>query len=230
MALKNDLEDEVSKVFREKWIAREGIVVPTTDDIRLGNDGVELDAAVLYADLTDSTSLVSGFSKEFAAEIYKCYLRCAAKIIRAEGGSITSFDGDRIMAIYLGSSKCTAAARTALKINYAVSNIINPRLKAQYSSTSYEVKQIVGVDSSKIFVIRGGIRGSNDLIWIGNAANRAAKLCSVTPAHPSWITRQVYDVLENSVKFTNGESMWNGYTWTEFDNSQLFASTWIWEP
>ena len=97
MGLKDDLEKEVKKIFGDTWTSRKGTVVPTTDDIGLGNDGVELDAAVLYADLTDSTSLVSGYSQEFAAEIYKCYLRCAAKIIRAEGGSITSFDGDRII-------------------------------------------------------------------------------------------------------------------------------------
>jgi len=37
-----------------------------------------------------------------AAEIYKTYLHCAAKIIRSEGGSITSYDGDRIMGIFIG--------------------------------------------------------------------------------------------------------------------------------
>ena len=114
MALKDDLENDVKKIFGDQWTIRKGTVIPATDDIALGNDGVELDATVLYADLTDSTSLVSDFEPAFAAEIYKCYLRCAAKIIRAEGGSITSFDGDRVMAVYIGSTKCTSATRTAL--------------------------------------------------------------------------------------------------------------------
>lgn len=230
MALKADLEKDAKKIFRDAWSRRKGTVIPFTEDIGLGNDGVELDAAVLYADLTDSTSLVRDYKDEFAAEIYKCYLRCAAKIIRAEGGSITSFDGDRIMAVYIGKSKCTSAIRTALKINYTVSQIINPALRSQYENNSYSINQIVGVDTSKLLVVRGGIRGSNDLLWIGNAANRAAKLCSVSPAHPTWITKEVYDVMDKSVKYTNGESMWTGYRWNEFDRSQVYASTWIWEP
>ena len=56
------------------------------------NDGVNLDATVLYADMADSTALVDKYTKTFAAEIYKTYLHCAAKIITSEGGTITAYD------------------------------------------------------------------------------------------------------------------------------------------
>lgn len=133
------------------------------------------------------------------------------------------------MAVYIGDSKNTSATRTALKINYAVSKIINPALKTQYPNSSYRVEQVVGVDTSKLLVVRGGIRGSNDLLWIGNAANIAAKLCSES-ARPSWITETVYDNLHNSAKHTDGQSMWNQFWWSEFDNRVIYGSTWIWKP
>ena len=49
--------------------------------------------------MADSTSLVAGKTKQFAAEIYKTFLHCAAKVVRAEGGTVTAYDGDRIMAV-----------------------------------------------------------------------------------------------------------------------------------
>ena len=104
-------------------------------------------------------------NQHLAAKIYKTYLHCAAKIIQSEGGVITSYDGDRIMAVYIGGSKNTSAANSALKINYTVTKIINPILKECYPNTHYLVKQIVGIDTSNLFVVRTGIRGSNDLVW-----------------------------------------------------------------
>jgi class 3 adenylate cyclase len=100
MGLKDDLEREAAAIFRAAWETRDGTVVPADDSLKLGNDAVKLDATVLYADLADSTKLVDGRSASFAAEIYKTFLHCAAKIIRSESGIITAYDGDRIMAVY----------------------------------------------------------------------------------------------------------------------------------
>lgn len=86
MALKEDLEEEVAKIFREQWTARDGRGVPDPEDLGLGNDSVKLDATVLYADMADSTSLVDTNRLSFAAEVYKAYLTCAARIIKDEGG------------------------------------------------------------------------------------------------------------------------------------------------
>ena len=85
----------------------------------------------------------------FAAEIYKAYLHCAAAIIKAEGGEIVSYDGDRVMGVFIGGRQTTPAARAGLKINYAVKNIVNPLLHKQYAK-GYEVKQVVGIDTSEI--------------------------------------------------------------------------------
>src|SRR5258708_34674599 len=114
MALNDDLQKEVAAIFRAAWDSRDGTVVPADDSLKLSNDAVQLDATVLYADLADSTKLVDGHIASFAAEIYKTFLHCAAKVIRQEGGTITAYDGDRIMAGYIGKSKNTSAVRTAL--------------------------------------------------------------------------------------------------------------------
>lgn len=120
MGFVNDLSAEVSNILESQWQTRDGKVVPEAGDLKLGNDAVKLNGTVLYADLAESTELVKKESPSFAAEIYKCYLHCASKIIKRYDGVITSFDGDRVMAVYLGDSKNSNAARTALAINHAV--------------------------------------------------------------------------------------------------------------
>lgn len=228
MALEDDLKAEVEQIFKSVWTTRDGTTVPDPEDIKLGNDAVELDGTVLYADLTASTVLVDSYSAQFAAEIYKTYLHCAAKIIKNQGGSITAYDGDRIMAVYLGDSKNTSAAKTAMKITYAVSHIINPALKKQYPSKTYQVKQTVGIDTSKLSVARTGIRGSNDLVWVGRAANYAAKLAALSSTYPSRITADVYDLLNESAKYSDGRSMWESFVWSEMNYTTIYNSSWWW--
>jgi class 3 adenylate cyclase len=228
MALKEDLKAEVATIFKEVWEVRDGTVVPDPADLKLGNDAVRLDGTVLYADLAESTKLVDGYKPEFAAEVYKAYLHCAAKIIRSEGGEITAYDGDRIMAVFLGSTKNTSAVRAGLKINWAGGNIVNPALKAQYPKSSYELKQTVGIDTSKLLVARTGIRGANDLVWVGRAANYAAKLSALDADRPTWITEAVYNTMLDQVKSKDGKSMWEARQWTPMNNMRVYCSTWWW--
>ena len=229
MALNDDLQKEVAAVFRAVWDRRDGTVVPADDSLRLGNDAVELDATVLYADLADSTKLVDSHIPAFAAEVYKTFLHCAAKIIRQEGGTITAYDGDRIMAVYLGTAKNTSAARTALKINHAVTNIINPAIRSQYASETYFLKHVVGIDSSKLFVARTGVRGANDLVWVGRAANYAAKLAALPDAYQTYITAEVHNSLNDQLKiWTDGRPMWDAVRWDNFDNRIIYRSNWWW--
>jgi class 3 adenylate cyclase len=228
MAIAQDLIAVVDEVLSTRWSTRQSNVVPDSEDLALTNDAVTLDATVLYADLADSTHLVDIYTAEFAAEIYKCYLHCAAKVVTSEGGVITAYDGDRLMAVYLGDSKNTAATRSALKINYAVTKILNPLLAQRYQKP-YSVKQVVGVDTSPLLVARTGIRGSNDLVWVGRAANYAAKLSAIDESFSTWITEAVYDRIKDNAKFSKGQSMWESRFWTAMNNVQIYRSNWWWE-
>jgi class 3 adenylate cyclase len=232
MGLSNDLSKEVDGIFRNQWSSRDGQDVPETEDVQLGNYGVKLEGTVLYADLAQSTQLVANSSDTFAAEVYKAYLTCSCKIISNSGGVITAFDGDRVMAVYIGSYKNTSAAKTALRINYAVQSIINPKIKEIYPSKNYTVRQTVGVDTGNLFIARTGIRGSNDLVWVGRAANYAAKLCSLREeGYSSYITAEVFNSMHESAKYGGNplRVMWEKRTWHEF-GIEVYRSHWSWSP
>jgi class 3 adenylate cyclase len=230
MGLKEDLQADVAEIFRERWNERNGRGVPDPEDLALSNDAVNLEATVLYADMADSTDLVDNKKPFFAAEIYKTYLICAARIIKAEGGAISAYDGDRIMAVFVGDYKNSIAARTALKLNSAVHDIINPALAKQYPQETYRVRHHVGVDTSSLFVCRVGVRNDNDLVWVGRAANYAAKLCAIKEYNTVFITDTVFKSMNDTSKYSSGQGtqMWTERKWSQMNDKRVYSSTWKW--
>lgn len=215
-----------------------GRTIPDTETLTFGNTGIKIDAVVLYADLSNSTNLVDYLSAENAASIYKSYLWCAGKIIKAENGNITAYDGDRIMAVYLGDGKESQAVRTAKKISYAVDNIINPKFSHHYDMTTKlsnallgigllapKISHTVGIDKSELFVVKSGFRGADDLVWIGKAANHAAKIGDLPGLGTIRISKEVYDRMSlphgsnalGGLGGLGGLNMlsWHRYVWTE---------------
>jgi class 3 adenylate cyclase len=229
MALLDELTAQVKEIFVKGWETREGRQVPSPSDLKLGNDAIEFGrATVLYADLSGSTSMVNQQGWQFSAEVYKTFLICSARLIKAEGGQITSYDGDRVMGIFIGNAQSTNAVRCALKINFAVQKIINPTLESQYSTSSYTVRQVVGIDTSGIRAARTGVRGDNDIVWVGRAANFAAKLTELNLEQRTWITEDVYNIMMDDTKLGGKENMWKKFNWTQNDDFPIYGSTWRW--
>ena len=237
MALVDELSQDVDSILRQEWNIREGKVVPKTEDVTLAGGAVKLDVTMLYADLADSTELAMNYDKRVAAKVFKSFLTCSSKLIRAEGGEIRSFDGDRVMGVFIGNNKNTSAARCALKINYAFREIIKPKLIAKYptlASGSYKLAHCVGVDTSEVLVIRGGVRDNNDLVWVGRAPNVAAKLSGIrqSPYH-SFITKSVFDNMLDAAKYGGNPKklMWESCTWKGVAGvPTVYRSSWQWKP
>jgi class 3 adenylate cyclase len=229
VGLKDSLAQEVKSIFSQQWTTSKTTSVPAPENLRLNsNDAKNLETAtVLYADLDGSTNMVDQKVWQFSAEIYKCFLKCAAEVIRGEGGTITSYDGDRVMAIFVGDRKNTSAVKAALKINSAVKDIINPALKAQYPDADFYVMHVVGIDTSQLHTARTGVRGDNDLVWIGRSANYAAKLTNL-PDKATWITKSVFDALADEAKYSSGTLMWEKRLWTSMNNMEIYCSTYKW--
>jgi class 3 adenylate cyclase len=225
VSLKEKLSAEVKTTFRLKWEEEKALVIPAPSTLRLNsNHAKDLEkATVLYADLDGSTNMVDNYYWWFSAEVYKAFLRCTSQLIRSEGGTITAYDGDRVMAIFTGDERNTRAVRCALSINYAVEHIIKPAIQEQYTTSTFQLKHVVGIDSSQLRAARIGVHGDNDIVWIGRAANYAAKLTNLS-GMPTWITKAVYDDLKSEVKFLNGIDMWQLKFWTDMNNMSIYCS------
>ncbi len=230
MKTKNEIIRDVREILGSQWTTRIGKKIPEVQDVARGNVGVELDATVLYADLTDSTGLVDGYKAQFSAEIYKTYLLSACEVIRNNGGDITAFDGDRVMSIFIGDNKNSQASKAALQIS-AIVKSINLEIKNHYSNTIFSISHTIGIDSGPLLAARTGIWKYNDLVWIGPSANYAAKLCTGGDASfPIRITERVYSKLHQSSKFGGNPkfNMWTKIA-SQFPGIDVYGSNWYWD-
>jgi class 3 adenylate cyclase len=233
MGLRDDLAADIDGVLGQAWNTRDGTAVPTTDTVALAGGGVNLKATMLYADLADSTSLAM-WDRRVTARICKAFLAASSRIIRARDGEIRSFDGDRVMGVFLGNYKNTNAVKCALQIDWMFQKLLRPKFEAKYEKLrdgSFRLSHCTGIDTSDVLVVRAGIRNNNDLIWIGRAPNVAAKLSGLREGnYSSYISGTVYDSLAPEGKASNGKSMWEERKWGAGPIERIFRSSWIWTP
>jgi adenylate cyclase len=231
MSIQDDVKNQVAAIVTVPWDERDGNVVPTTESVKLRDGMVKVTATYLYADLANSTDLAHKVNPLVVARVIRAFLDASARIIKSREGSIRSFDGDRVMGIYVGSSKNSNAARTALAINWAMTEVIRPRLKEkwpdlfQYWSPGHGV----GVATGEARMVRGGVRNDNDLVSVGEAPNVAAKLSELRTGGVSFIAESVYSVLdEHAWKSNDGRNMWAFDSTRTFGGKavKVYSSTW----
>lgn len=230
MGLREDLTNDVAAIFRSAWDVTEKQSIPLATDLRLGNHAGHFEEmTVLYADLDGSTAMVDKLSWSISAEVYKAYLHCAAKLIKDEGGTITAYDGDRIMAVFIGHSKNTSAVRCALKINTLVNDVINPTFRTMYGWSDLTIGHSIGIDASEIHAARIGVKNDNDIVWVGRAANHAAKLTTL-PDYPIWITDDVYRNMNDSLRTYAGSGLqaWEARNWLAMNNRVVYRTSAQW--
>lgn len=237
MALSDQIQTDVQTVINTQWSTRKGQVVPSSDSVALAGGAVELDAVHLYADLASSSKMAKVFDRRVVAKILKSFHSSSCRIISSLGGQVASFDGDRVLGIFVGSFKNSNAAKCALQINYAVTNIIRPQFEAKYDvvkNATFKIGHGVGIDSGTVLAVRAGARGANDLIWIGRAPNLAAKLSDLRESpYNTHITATVYNCLNEESKFCGKDksNMWEPRSWSFLDEKiTVYRSNYYWKP
>lgn len=232
-----DYSSDVQNIINTKWNSSQGYVVPTTDNVTLAGGAKKIEATFLYADLASSSRIAKELDQRVAAKFFKSFLQCSTNLISSNSGTVISFDGDRALGVFMGNTKNTNAAKCGLQINYVVKEIIKTKFENTYDSVknaSFNISHGVGIDTGEVLVVRGGVRGNNDLISIGRAPNLAAKLSDIrNSTYKTHITSSVYNSLAQSSKFGGSESknMWEKASW-EFlgDNLNIYRSSWQWRP
>ena len=219
MPSKKELEDQVDSVLSISWDVRNGTVIPTSDDVKLVNGAVKVDAVFLYADLAATSLLTRLCPWETTAKVIRAYLDTAVRIIRSYDGEIRSFDGDRVMGVFMGDRMNSRSTLAAREIFYTVENIIGPKSVKQFQSfqtNSIKLKNCVGIDYGEARAVRAGIRSSNDLIWIGKSPSFAAKLSDLrTYANCVYISKRVYDRISEDSKIVDGKNIWTARNFRE---------------
>lgn len=236
MVTKNDLIKGVDDFFSGNYEVTQGTAIPDVADIQLGKNGRELELAMLFVDIRESTKIVDGFRRITAARMYKSFLWGIAQIARVNDGELRSFNGDGVLVAFIGDSKRTNAAKAALQMSWFCRYVLKPKVES-YFKNNHQLDGLdfdfgIGIDVGKVLVVRGGIRGenNNDLVWVGNATNYAVKLSSASDdGYYVFITEDVYENMNKLSKFGGNpeQDMWERRSWKGIT---VYRSNWWWKP
>ncbi len=222
MPTNQNLIDDTNDFFEGDYSITQGTAVPDTEDIALGNVGREMELAMLFIDIKESTKIVNSFRRQTAAKMYKSFLSGITRIARSNGGYVRSFNGDGVLVVFDGGHKCNHAVKAALQMKYFCKEILKKKVDAYLKAHSIDVDLNfsfgIGIHTGKVLIVRGGIRGdkNNDLVWVGNATNYAVKLSNLaTTLHNIYISYDVYSLLEDAQKYNNSTEKEN--MWTKLD-------------
>ncbi|WP_127572570.1 adenylate/guanylate cyclase domain-containing protein [Georgenia faecalis] len=208
----DDFDTKLTSILYAEWNIQDARVVPKTEDVVQRDGAKRLDATYLYADMADSTLLVKKFPPEIAARIIRAYLRIAVDCIRAKGGHIRSFDGDRVMGVFIGDRRRNNAVEAGLNISWVIDEELNPKLSTllwNSADPKWKVSHRTGIDDGETFIVRGGARDNSDLVSVGDAPNIAAKLSGIRGERGSMtVTSRVYSYLREINKVNGTQSMW----------------------
>lgn len=229
MGRKKDIKDKVVEYLAAaEYTVQESTSVPGPGDNRVtfGNTGVRFDAVVLYIDMRGSTAVLNAHRGSSVAKIHKAYLYVATKVIAEWGGHIRSYNGDSILAFFVGKSKdvVTKALRAALEMRALLATDCAAEF-GRFSGLDFGI----GVDVGSILCVKAGIaRNENysDFVWLGNAVNRATCLSDAARRpHHVWVSQEVRDLMEDAVR-TSGPYRQDRWSQARFEYNGQYAWGW----
>lgn len=241
MSLKEDIIKKAKDIEKTTFAVTDITNVPTIADSRLTFDctGLRFETTVLYIDMRGSTKVLSIHNKKTVAKIHMIYYHTIVKIARNTGGEIRSFNGDSLLVFYPGTTKesLSNGVYAAMQMRYAITELVNDNLK-NYTDINFGI----GVDYGNILATKVGVGGDSDnkdLIWIGHAVNKSAKI-SDTRKCPNYIgiSKLVYNNLEDYVKYGTKKDSWGNEIkvdmWTQGSfqynetNEAYYYTSWFW--
>lgn len=227
MGIKESIIDKVKSILDERFEVKDVTYVPDiqNSELTFGNKGLQFEATVLYIDMRGSTEILNKHNNPTVAKIHMAYFHTIVKIAKENGGEVRSFNGDSMLVFFQGTPKISLsnAVKSAMQMKYMLTNTeggINQLLE-KYTPIDFGI----GLDDGKILCTKIGVGGDSnnkDLIWIGNAVNKAVIISDKgkNSTHIG-ISAWAYDNLMDDVKYNLEKNiygqeekvnMWNSST------------------
>jgi adenylate cyclase len=159
------------------------VLARTDEDLRLG--GTELEGTILFSDIRGFTTFSESNPADVVLEILNHYLSGMTESILTNGGTITTYIGDGIMALFGGpipqadhADRALAAAREMLEVKL-------PEFNAWLSERGIEPFRMgIGLNSGSVMAGNVGSERRLEYTAIGDTVNTAARLEGMTKGTP----------------------------------------------
>lgn len=217
MTLREEVDAALDDAKRSWTVVKQqgsSTTVPDSSDLT-ATTAKQISATYLYSDIQNSSGLMSISPTETVASVMSAFTKITVRIIRNHDGHIRSFDGDRVMGVFTGPNKMTRAVKAALKIDYAVNQLLDPMIRSQFGSiqrSDWHIRQMTGIATTEALLVKVGIRNNDDILSAGLAPAFAAKLSDLRDGdtHRTAVGAGTYNDLSDEAKFSNGKNMWTG--------------------
>jgi adenylate cyclase len=156
------------------------VINRTDDDLRLG--GVRLDSTVVFTDLRGFTSFSEELEPERVVAVVNHYLEGMTEAILAHGGTLVSYMGDGIMALFGAPLEQPDHADRALKAVSEMLTVRLPAFNAWLADNGFEKQFRMGIGINSGPVMSGNVGSSRRLEYtaLGDTTNTAARLEAMT--------------------------------------------------
>ena len=160
------------------------VLATTGDDLRLG--GVRQQATVLFCDLRGFTAYAESVAAERVIEVLNRYLSEMSEAILDHGGTLVTYLGDGIMAVFGSPLERPDHADAALAAAREMLDVRLERFNARLAEEGADVRFRMGVGLCSGAVMSGNVGSERRLEYaaIGDTTNVAARLQAATKGTP----------------------------------------------
>lgn len=167
-------------------------------EIRRG-DGDEIDAAIMFCDLHDSTRLAETLDRTAYIALLNQFFETTSTIIHDHGGEVLKFIGDAVLAVFPAGDDARTACAQALD---AARAIVDHSADRENPASAQQYECSIGIAFGRVTYGNVGSRERLDFTVIGHAANLAARLNDYAKRnnHGIVVTRDVAGTREDMVE------------------------------
>lgn len=134
----------------------------------------------VYVDLASSTKINIQEKKDLAAHIFDSYIKAVTKIFTEYQSKYIDIQGDGGFALFDGENSINRALVAAVTIKTLLSRqaqYFSEFVNSKLNNTNLSVR--IGIHKGNILAKKSGIRGENEIIWLGDAVSVASKICNL---------------------------------------------------
>jgi class 3 adenylate cyclase len=219
MATNQDIVDKIEGYLNESYTRTETYGVPKVNDLTFGNSVKKMPhAVVMFIDMRKSRKILSDASDFWSIKIHKSFIRAVTHCLEKRDGHMRSFNGDGILAFFVGENAASRAVKSAMEIKGFVRELNELLLERDLKKVDFGI----GIAQGKVQVAKSGKGGDNqtrqDLIWIGLPVYVAVELSNFGRfTRNIWISKHVRSSIGkekhlNVVYDSEGHSKWSRST------------------
>ncbi len=165
--------------------------------------GTRVEVCVLFADIRDYTSISEHMTPEDVIFFLNRYYEGVVKAIHEEGGSVTTFMGDGIMAVFGAPNSLENPCLAALNASKAMLKAVARLNAAPEASGSPPLKIGIGLHVGMAVMGHVGASDRHDYSAIGDVTNTASRIEGLTKAagFPIVCSRAVFEAVGSPADF-----------------------------